>query len=1262
MRRFWTLLFDTRVIGVIGLIALAAFLFLGARALEMAVVYAAVVFGAVLLVWLLVWLFKRWQAHRASRQLEQAIESDAKETRDMAPARQREEFDEIRKRMDEAVRTIKTSKLGQSTGRAALYELPWYMVIGNPAAGKSTAVVQSGLKFPFADKAGTIIQGIGGTRNCDWFFTTEGILLDTAGRYSVHEEDRSEWLGFLSLLKKHRKKAPINGILMAVSVAELANAKAEQTIQLAKNLRQRVQELTEELEIFAPVYVLFTKADLISGFQAFFDSLDPQERDRVWGATLPYDPEQKSDVLGQFDTHFDELREGLTEQLLANMSITQGRSLPASVLSFPLEFAALKPNLRAFLATLFEDNPYQFRPIFRGFYFTSSVQEGEGFSRASQAMAQHFELDNKGAAEGRAEQAQQPYFLRNLFSKVVFADRDLVRQYTSKRKRRVRAATFAAAVVVLALALGGWASAYLANRQLMQQVAADLDRAIQLQGDQVDLAGRMEAMGILHDRIRQLEKWRTERPITVGLGLYQGDAIEAHLRQEYFRGVEQLMLQPVTQAIEKYLAEVNTNAASLQPMTRTPESAVVGVQSTSAPAQVVNRGTVQASATNVEDAYNALKTYLMLGDKQYMESGHLVDQISRFWRGWLEQNRGSMPMERLIQSAEQVVSFSVENLHAKEFPVVPNNLALLDQTRENLRKVVRGMPARERVYSNIKARASTRFASVTVARLVGDSAVQTIQGSYAISGAFTREAWTEYVEAAIKQAADEELQSVDWVLRTASRDDLSLEGSPDQIRKTLTDMYKNEYVAEWQRFLKGITVTEFATFDEAARHMDVLGDPTLSPIRKLFEALYDQTSWDNPSLLNERLARTQAGFMQWFKQTILRQAPSRVEVNVNLQAGQAAVPMGPIGKEFEGLQRIMMSRDNSPTMLANYLQALGQVRSKFNQIKNQGDPGPALKTMMSDTLVDGKSELAAVLKLVDEQMLVGMTDTARASYRPLLVRPLISAFAAITQPVETEINRVWTAQVLEPFQKNLSNRYPFDKTSRTEAAPADIGKVFGAEGAIAKFANDTLGPLVIRRGDAMVPRTWADHGIRLAPEFEANFGAWVMPLEGAASGSADPAAAARTVFQVLPQGVSGLLEYTIEIDGQQMRYRNTAASWTNFFWPNPGGVPGVRISAITNDGRTVEVFNEPGAFGLERLFSQAKRERTPDGNNQLSWSKDGHTVTIWLRVISQPGAQGGSGRGRSGLLGLQLPTRAVGSGEAPAGNQAPFNAPVGAGS
>jgi type VI secretion system protein ImpL len=226
-----------------------------------------------------------------------------------ADAMQRQETDALRQRMLDAIATIRQSKLGQYAGNDALYELPWYMVIGNPAAGKSTAIASSGLQFPLADSK--VVQGVGGTRNCDWFFTTDGILLDTAGRYAVADEDRAEWFGFLDLLKKHRSKAPINGVIIAVSVAELAGNRPEFAVSLAKSLRQRVQEVTERLAVHAPVYIVFTKADLINGFNEFFQDCELGERDRVWGATLPYlsgsQQATSAQLLDLFDTRFDEL-------------------------------------------------------------------------------------------------------------------------------------------------------------------------------------------------------------------------------------------------------------------------------------------------------------------------------------------------------------------------------------------------------------------------------------------------------------------------------------------------------------------------------------------------------------------------------------------------------------------------------------------------------------------------------------------------------------------------------------------------------------------------------------------------------------------------------------------------------------------------------------------------------------------------------------------------------------------------------------------
>lgn len=1271
MNRFFRLLIDPRVLGALGLAALAAFLFLGADLLQVGLVYAAIALALALLVWLVVWGVRLYLTRRAAGRLERDLDGNLVEATATAPTNNRAQVEALQTRLQEAIKTIKTSKLGERTGRAALYELPWYMVIGNPAAGKSTAIVQSGLRFPFARGTENIIQGIGGTRNCDWFFSSDGILIDTAGRYSVQQEDRAEWLGFLALLKKNRPKAPINGILIAASIAELNEARPDATIRLAKSLRQRVQELTEALEVFAPVYVLFTKADLIAGFAEFFADQDAKEREKVWGATLAYRPEQPADAVEQFDRHFDELQDGLKEMALAHMSLHRGKPLSPGVLAFPLEFAATKTVLRSFIATLFEENPYQYRPVFRGFYFTSAVQVGESSSRTRHGVAEQFALTARADNAAGMVLSENGFFLKELFTRVIFADRDLVRQHASRAKTRARTVGFAGGVLALALLLAFWSWSYVGNRQLVASVQADLDKAVHLQDDRVDLASRMQALELLQNRIEELSAWHEHRPALLGLGLYQGDDIERKLRQEYFQGVRRVMLEPVAQALEGYLGEVNQHASQLRPLASDAGPGAVSVAS-GASAPGATSGVVavpsryaEASATNVEDAYKALKTYLMLAERQRMDPGHLTDQITRFWRSWLEANRGTMPRDQLMRSAERMISFTMANLQDPALPVLNNNFGLVDQTRDNLRRVVHGTPAVERVYGDVKARASTRYGSMTVARIVGDKARNVVAGSYVVAGPFTREAWTGYVDKAFKDAATNELQSSDWVLKTSNRDDLSLQGSPEQIRKALTDLYKADYVREWQRFMQGVSIADFGSFDSAVDKMNTLGDSADSPVRKLFTTLYDQTAWDNPTVLDERLASTKRGVVDWFKQSVLRMAPASIEVKVaspTSEAGVQAMPMGAVGREFAALPRIMLARDGGASLLDGYLQSLAKIRSRFNTMKNQGDAGPAARLLMAATFEGGSSELADALKFVDEQMLTGASDTAKSTLKPLLVRPLIQSFTVLIAPTESEVNRLWSAQVLQPFQQNLAGKYPFDPASRIEAAGAEIGRVFGPAGAIAKFSTDSLGPLVTRRGDAVVPRLWANLGLRLRPGFVDGLPSWVGVLDGAAAATAQPAAAGavpaaggavQSSFQLLPEGAAGFVQYTVEIDGQQLNYRNGAATWQNFVWPNAGSAPGARISGVTADGRSVEVFAAPGSYGFERLIDAASVKKFSGGVRQLSWGTGAQVITLQYRAVTSPGpaaspspaatAGGGGKTGASGLRGLRLPDLVAGA-------------------
>ncbi|KQV85041.1 type VI secretion protein VasK [Massilia sp. Root351] len=1241
MRRIWLFLTDSRNLTIAGFIATAALCYLGAELLELALIWAVAALAAAVLAWLLARWLKRRKTARATVGLEAARAPAEAQVQDVGAGRQ--EVDAVRSGMLKAIATIKGSKLGRMPGSRALYQLPWYMVIGNPSAGKSSAIINSGLQFPFADARA--VHGAGGTRNCDWFFTADGIVLDTAGRYAVEDEHLDEWRGFLDLLKKHRKRAPVNGIIVAVSVAEL-RSDPDGALRLARSLRKRVQDLIERLEVFAPVYVLFTKADLIAGFSDFFCQGESSERERVWGATMPYKRRAGSqELLAFFDQGFDELHTGLVDMGMANMAQPRRTRMAPGIFTFPMEFASMRAPLRAFLATLFEENPFQFQPVFRGFYFSSALQEGQPLSAQSQRIAERYEL---ALGPARQEVAAMPYgsaggyFLFKLFRDVVFADKALVSQYASRASARLRYAAFFGAVVLLGGALGGWTWSYMGNRQLAANVQADLDKVAKLQEGRVDLQPRLEALEILQDRIEQLEKFARERPWAISMGLYQGGLLERKLRQEYYAGVKEVMVMPVAARLEALLFEMNANAEQLAAPVGAGQPAAAPAPAAVAAAPAASRQYADADPLNVDDAYNALKTYLMLADPPRAEAGHLNDQLTRYWRGWLEANRGAMPREQMIRSAERLLTFYLAQSGDPSWPRIEQKLALVDQARENLRRVVRGTPARDRVYADIRARAGTRFPAMTVVRIVGEQDQALMAGSHAVPGAFTREAWEKYIQGAIREAASGELQSTDWVLRTASKDDLTLAGSPEQIEKHLVEMYKSDFSRAWQKFVQGVAVTDLDGFNGAVAAMNRLGDPQSSPIVKVLNTINEQTSWDNPTLANAEARKAQRGFTEWVEHTLLRRAPA--PVTVPLDPARFERPMGTVGRAFAAVARLVSARDKNATLLRGYMEALSRLRTRLNTLKNQGDPGPGARLFMQQTLEGTGSELADALRFVDEQMLTGMGDEQKLAIRPLLVRPLMQTFAVIIGPAEADLNQTWLAQVYQPFQRTLAAKYPFSPDAKIEASSLEIAQFFGPDGLVAKFVTTAMGPLVVRRGDALAPRTWADMGIALSPQAVSRFPGWIAPLGAGGVGAAS--AAAQTVFQIQPLPAPGTLEYTVEIDGQQLRYRNTPAQWTGMVHPGPQGIPGARITAVAFDGRSVELFNEPGQFGLKRMIDAAVRMRKEEGVHELRWTNAGISVALDLKITSSPEAGNGAAPQEQGMRGMTLPESIVGTASA----------------
>src|SRR6266478_15045 len=222
----------------------------------------------------------------------------------------------LKERMNDALTTLKAAS-GNKSGY--LYDMPWYVIIGPPGSGKTTALVNSGLKFPLSRGATpAAIAGVGGTRYCDWWFTEEAVMIDTAGRYTTQDSDatadKASWLAFLDLLKKNRQRQPINGVLVAISLEDLMMLPPADIAAHANAIRARLLELHDRLKVDFPVYALFTKGDLVAGFMEFFGYLGEQGRRQVWGATFQTDDKTRN-LVGDIPKEFDDLIERLNGEL-----------------------------------------------------------------------------------------------------------------------------------------------------------------------------------------------------------------------------------------------------------------------------------------------------------------------------------------------------------------------------------------------------------------------------------------------------------------------------------------------------------------------------------------------------------------------------------------------------------------------------------------------------------------------------------------------------------------------------------------------------------------------------------------------------------------------------------------------------------------------------------------------------------------------------------------------------------------------------------
>jgi type VI secretion system protein ImpL len=532
-------------------------------------------------------------------------------------------------------------------GKRYLYELPWYMIIGVTGAGKTSALLNSGLKFPVAEQMGTasaqmtLAQNMG-TLNCAWWFTNDAVLIDTAGRYTNPQDggllkrlnpvsattavpddqvNAGEWKGFLGVLRKVRARAPINGALLAVDISRLLGDNDAAAMAHAAQLRARLGELRQELGIRFPVYVVLTKTDLLRGFAEYFSSLTSEARAQVWGFTLPWveqDKTKPAPLAPQIERELQALQlrvaDGVATRLQEEFELDRRQSLYV----LPHEVSALIPRLTALLDAVFSDSRYdttQLTHTLRGVYFTSAMQFEEVkvtadkralIPRLKQAIANmtsggRTQMPNTAVMQMPQGQATstRSFFMTDALTRVVFPEAHLVKPNLKweARFRLLRLVGHALVIMVFFWLYGALVLSHSNNKSYLTDV-----------GDKTQtLTEKMKNLIANQSTEKMIDVLGAAQALPTHSGLDLGDPSGAYLYGLY-------TAEPIADAA--HVAYANLQDRLILPVL------ILRMES-------VMREAVQAKDSKT--AYDTLHAYLLLHDKEHFAASVTSAGEIRTW-------------------------------------------------------------------------------------------------------------------------------------------------------------------------------------------------------------------------------------------------------------------------------------------------------------------------------------------------------------------------------------------------------------------------------------------------------------------------------------------------------------------------------------------------------------------------------------------------------------------------------------------------------
>ena len=1118
----------------------------------------------VITVWLLNKLIRFLWAQIKSKDLLDAIlgqKAEVEVTTDAKVAASEVEF--LQENIHKAVDVLKKDKKVKYRGSQFLYKLPWYLLIGPPGSGKTTAVTTSGLRLLITDKKGRgrELPGVHGTRYCDWFFTDEAVLVDTAGRYTTQdsrpEVDSAAWIGFLGLLKKYRKRRPINGVVVCVSLPQIADQPAEKTMGEANDIRLRLRELHEHLKIRFPIYFVFTKCDLLAGFIEFFSDLDKEGRQQVWGVTFPLES-TTDNVVDQFVTEFGQLEAQLNKRVSMRLQQEKDPNRRAMIYAFPKQFGALRELASQFLNETFLSTRYETAVMLRGVYFTSGTQQGSPLDRLMGSLARSFSLaqmpNSTLTSKGKS------YFLTRFFRRVVFAEAGLANTDFRWERRRlwIQRGLIGFSAILVGILILGWFVSFVQNQSYLHSIT-ERSQSVQLQIDNLTPEqNRLQDILPILNSIRETPGGyvdETELLHTISqLGLDQQEEFGSKSKIVYQRLLKSLYLPRMMIRIENRLKD---------------------------------------TSISTEEMLEILRVYLMLVDPVHFNKDTVIAWLHNDLKK-AEFKGGKDPQQniKLIAHAEALFANG---------PVKPQF-----EQDENLVNIVRarltGITLADRVFSSLLNDAAIwrGINDFRVVNEVGRDFYTVFSGkSKMLVDAVVDKRYTYAGFERFRDNVDQAIEDIEkdsWVLE---KPDTTVVES-EKIREQISSRYYKEFTEHWFSFLNELTIVSFD--GNLQKAVDVLQIITRdnSLFEKLLAAVERETTLKQPEkFVDEKLKENGwniSGSARAFKDKVVQLFDDRFPEFMK----DSSFKMDAVSVEavFSDMHKLVRAREEGAPPIREILGQLKKLEQFLTALLEMRE-----QQVVEQVLAIQDSELGRFGRYVDDQ--------------PEPVARWLSVIdgqisRALSEKALAYLNEEWQADVWGLYKNRLRGRYPLVRKSNDEIALADFGEFFGPAGVLDQFYNEYLKDLVDTRR-----RPW-----RLEPNSPIHISReTLIALQRAdtirkvffSKGDKFPFVS----FTMTPISMDmSINEFFLNLDGQELGYDQTATRPRDVQWPGTGsGRVQIQISPPPVSSPPGVTIN--GSWAWFRLLDRsAIKSGSGAGMYDITFSIGGKQVTYELRTHS----------------------------------------------